>query len=182
MIGLADSVVVVITSFYFIALAVVSWASPAVASRFLLGHAAGPSVRYLELFVLLTVGAAFVLRAPRMLFSPAFKAFGWVLVTTTVVLLAVPWHWHHRFAQRLVPQVLGYLNVIAIASLALGSLIPAIQRVIPVRTGRARAAVRRLGPLETARQTTRDSGRAASTSNCRSSTRCPVELGRRSAV
>ncbi len=123
MVDSAALLVVVITGCYFLALAVVSLASPVLGSRFLLGHAASPSLHYLELFIRLTVGTAFILRAPQMQYSFIFNSFGWVLVATTVVLLAVPWRWHHRFAQRTVPQALRYLKVIAIASIALGSFI-----------------------------------------------------------
>lgn len=123
MAGLAGLLVVAIAGVYFLALGVVSLASPAVASRFLFGHAASPSLHYLELCIRLAVGAAFLLRAPQMQFSAVWNAFGWILVATTVVLVAVPWRWHQRFAQRSVSQALRYLTAIGIASVALGSFI-----------------------------------------------------------
>jgi hypothetical protein len=115
--------VIVITGCYFLGLGGLALASPARASRFLLAHAATPFLHYLELTIRLTIGAAFLLRAPQMRVSFVFTAFGWILVATTIAIAAVPWRWHQRFAQRSVPRALRYLNVIAIASLALGSFI-----------------------------------------------------------
>lgn len=114
---------VVLTGAYFVGLAVVAFAAPEKAGRFLLGFAGTPFAHFLEMALRLAVGAAFVIRAPLMLFPEAFKLFGWVLVVTTACLLAVPWRWHRRFAQRVVPQALRRLRLVAMVSLALGALV-----------------------------------------------------------
>jgi hypothetical protein len=115
--------VVVLTGLYFMALAGVSFFQPALANRFLHGFAASALAHYAELFLRLLAGGAFVLHAPRMLLSQAFSLFGWVLLVTTALLLLVPWRWHHRFAQLVVPRASGHITLLGLASLAIGGLI-----------------------------------------------------------
>lgn len=114
---------VLLAGLYFIGLGAAALATPARAARFLLGFAGSATAHYAELAVRLAVGCAFILRAPRMQFEPLFTAFGWVVVATTAVLIAVPWQSHRRFAQRTVPQALRHLRLVGVASLALGGLV-----------------------------------------------------------
>ena len=115
--------IVVATGGFFSALGGASLLAPSHASRFLLGFADSPSKHYAELGFRFLAGGAFVLAAPNVLFPTAFNFFGWVLVATTMVLLLIPWRWHHRFAQRAVPEALRFLPVIGACSLALGVLV-----------------------------------------------------------
>jgi hypothetical protein len=96
---------------------------PSSAGGFLLGFAGSPSKHYLELAIRLLVGGSFVVLAPRMSFQGVFTIFGWILLATTAGLLLVPWRWHHRFAQRAVPQALRFLPAIGVSSLVLGGLV-----------------------------------------------------------
>ena len=120
MAGLLAAGIVVVTGLYFVGLAAVSLSAPGVATRFLLGHAGSAFAHYLELLLRLAAGTAFLLHAPSMRFPAVFDALGRVLVATTLVLCAVPWRWHQRFAQRSVPHAVRYLKLIAIASFVLG--------------------------------------------------------------
>jgi len=113
-------IVVLLSGLYFVGLAIVSLVRPLRATSFLMSFANSASAHYFELSVRLAVGGAFILRSPQMPFSNAFTLFGWALVITTVCLFAVPWKWHHWFAQKTVPHALRYLNLFAVASLALG--------------------------------------------------------------
>jgi uncharacterized protein YjeT (DUF2065 family) len=115
--------VVLLAGIYFVSLAAVALAAPNLATRFLLGHARTALVHYLELFLRLAVGAAFLLHGPSTRFPTFFAAFGWVLVATTAVLFVVPWRWHQRFAQRSVPQAVRYLRLIGVASFFLGTFV-----------------------------------------------------------
>lgn len=117
--------VVLLTGLYFIALAAVSLLMPVRSNRFLLGFADSPLKHYAELFLRFVVGAAFVIYAPRMLFSEGFTLFGWVLLVTTACLLLIPWRWHHRFAQQAVPRATRHITLIGLSSLALGGFIMA---------------------------------------------------------
>ena len=121
--ALFASAVVCLTGLYFVALGVGSFLAPALVRRFLLGFAVTPVAHYLELTLRLVVGGAFLGHAQYMLLHGLFTAFGWVLVITTAVMLAVPWQWHRRFAERSVPQALQRLPLVGLASLVLGSFI-----------------------------------------------------------
>jgi hypothetical protein len=112
--------VVIVVGLYFLALAAVALAWPAKASGFLGGFAASAPAHYLELALRLVAGWAFVQRADLMSFTAVFAGFGWVLIGSTLVLLALPWRWHRRFAERTVPQALRHLKLVALASLLLG--------------------------------------------------------------
>lgn len=114
---------VLLTGLYFLGLAVVALAAPDRAGRFLLGFAGTPFAHVLEMALRIALGAAFVIRAPLMMLPEAFNLFGWVLVVTSACLLAVPWRWHRRFAECVVPQALRWLRLIAMVSLALGVLV-----------------------------------------------------------
>jgi hypothetical protein len=104
-------------------LGVASLAAPSHASRFLLGFAGSPSRHYAELALRILVGGAFVFVAPGMLFPSAFALFGWVLLLTTAGLLLIPWRWHHRFAQRAVPEALRFLPWVGLFSVVFGGLV-----------------------------------------------------------
>lgn len=114
---------VVLSAFYFIALAAASLLVPAQVNRFLRGFAGTPFKHYTELFLRILVGGAFILHAPRMLLSGAFNFFGWVLIVTTACILLNPWRWHHRFVQHAVPWAMRYMMLVGLSSLALGGLI-----------------------------------------------------------
>lgn len=123
MINLLASILVLLTGLYLIGLAVFSLLSPARATRFLGSFASSAFTHYLELVLRLIAGGAILLYAPQMLFSGFFLIFGWVLVVTTVGLFAVPWQWHHRFAQWGVPYATRNLRLVAVASFVLGGFV-----------------------------------------------------------
>lgn len=108
---------------YLVGLAFIALARPSWATKFLYGFAASAFTHYLELFVRLMVGVALLLAAPKMMFEIVFTWFGWMLVATTVLLLAVPWRWHQRFAQQVVPMAAHYLWLLALGSFCCGSFI-----------------------------------------------------------
>ena len=115
--------IVMVTGIFFLSLGGASLVAPARASRFLLGFAGSPSKHYAELVVRLLVGVAFELAPPRAFAHVALTLFGWLLLVTTAGLLIIPWHWHHRFAGRAVPEALRFLPIVGIASVALGALV-----------------------------------------------------------
>lgn len=116
-------VVVVLAGLYLVALGLVAVLAPARAERFLSGFARSATAHYTECAIRLAVGGALVLRAPDLLFPMALGVFGWMLVTTTAVLFAVPWRWHHQVAQRVVPLAVRHLRLVGGVSLAAGGLI-----------------------------------------------------------
>lgn len=115
--------IVALAGLYFLVLAAVSLFFPAAAGRFLLGFAGSASKHFLELFLRMVVGAAFIVHAPRMFASYVFICFGWLLVGTTTCLLFVPWRWHDRFTRQVVPRALRLLPLVGIVSLAMGAFV-----------------------------------------------------------
>ena len=123
MIDLLVSVPVLLAGLYLVALAAVALISPQRAKRFLESFASSAPAHFFELFVRLVVGAALVLYAPQMKFPGLFAVFGWVMVVTTIGLLAIPWRWHRRFAAWSVPHATRNMRLFALGSLAAGVFI-----------------------------------------------------------
>ncbi|MBT8059422.1 MAG: hypothetical protein KJO33_07500 [Gammaproteobacteria bacterium] len=122
MAAILASTAVALAGIYLIGLATLSVFQPSFASRFLLGFAGSAQAHYAELSARSVVGFALVHQAPSMLFSGFFRIFAWVLLATTAGLLLVPWRWHHRFAQKVVPPAMRYIKLIGVASFLLGAV------------------------------------------------------------
>lgn len=123
MIEILASAIIVLAALYLLGLAVASFLAPSRAARFLNGFAGSARVHFLEMLARLIVGGAFVVHAPHMLYPNAFLLFGWVLVVTSIILLLLPWRWHHRFAQKFVPPITRHVWLIGIVSLPLGGVV-----------------------------------------------------------
>ena len=123
MLDLFALILVLLTGVYLLALAAVAFVAPQRARVFLGSLASSAFAHSLELFVRLLVGAAFVLNAPKMQFPSVFSVFGWVVIVTTSCLLAVPWRWHHRFAQWSVPLATRNMKIFALGSLIAGAFV-----------------------------------------------------------
>jgi hypothetical protein len=106
---------------YLVALGLTCLASLARAGRFLSSFAGSPSWHRAELAVRFLAGGALVIAAPRLPGPGLFAAAGWTLIATTVVLLALRWRWHRRFAGEAVPRALRALPLVGLAALALGA-------------------------------------------------------------
>ena len=115
--------VVVLTALYLIGLAAISFLAPAQARRFLKGFAGSARARFAEMAIRLVVGCSLLVCAHRMLYPMAFLLFGWVLVATTAILLLLPWRWHHRFAEKVVPPITRRVWLLGMVSLPLGGII-----------------------------------------------------------
>jgi hypothetical protein len=96
---------------------------PALAKRFLLGFATSLFKHFLELFLRLIIGAAFIVAAPHLLFPFIFNLFDWVITVTTVCLALIHWRLHRRFAAYAVPKAVEYISLIGLSSLGLGVFI-----------------------------------------------------------
>jgi hypothetical protein len=121
MIDLLAKGVVLAAGLYLVGLGMALMATPARASRFLMGHASSAPLHYLEVCVRIGVGLAFVQHAPQMMAPGVFRVIGWVLAGTSVALLLVPWHWHRRLAESSVPLALRFTPLLGVASLLLGA-------------------------------------------------------------
>lgn len=105
---------------YLVLLGVGALVRPDRAKRFLGGFAMSRRVHFTELAMRILAGAALLVSAPRMRFSPAFALFGWLLVGTSLVLALLPWRLHQRFAAWSVPEAVRYMPLIGASALAGG--------------------------------------------------------------
>lgn len=115
--------IVVLAALFLLGLAAASFFAPSHAARFLGGFASSARAHVLEMAMRLIAGCAFVAYAPRMLYPGAFLLFGWVLVVSSLVLLLLPWRWHHRLARSVVPPIIHRVWLFGIISLPLGGVI-----------------------------------------------------------
>jgi uncharacterized protein YjeT (DUF2065 family) len=104
-------------------LAVVIAVKRPLAERFLHLFATSARAHYTEQVLRLVVGTAIVIFSPSMWYSYPFQVFGWLIVVTTIGLLLVPWQWHHRFAERVIPLAVRHLRIYGVAAFALGVFI-----------------------------------------------------------
>lgn len=110
------AVIVVLAAVWLFALATVAFARPDRVKGFFGKFASSAFSHFLETFLRLIVGAAFVIYAPQMKFSVAFTVFGWLLIMTSVVLLFVPWKLHRRFAEWSLPLVTRRMMLFGVVS------------------------------------------------------------------
>jgi hypothetical protein len=115
--------VVVLAAIYLIGVAAASFLAPRLAARFLDSFASSARAHLAEMAIRLLVGWAFILYSPQMLYGFAFRLFGWVLVVTSLLLLLVPWRWHHKFAQVAVRPLTRRVWLFGVISLPLGGVI-----------------------------------------------------------
>lgn len=97
--------------------------APDHARRFLRGFAGSAYAHYFEVTARLIAGASFIVFSSAMHFAEIFRWFGWLIVVTSVAMLLIPWRWHQRFAERVIPIVIRFLPLYALASLGLGAFI-----------------------------------------------------------
>jgi len=112
---------VIAAGIYLVVLGGAAFFRPEETKTFLAGFASSARAHFLEMFIRLVVGVALVLLAPEMTFPAVFSLFGWVLVVTTLVLFAIPWRVHYRFAKWTVPLATRHMPLFAVGSL-LGGL------------------------------------------------------------
>ena len=121
--SVAAAVVVVAFGLSLIAFPGVAFAKPAIAERFLTAFASSARRHYLEQVVRLLAGAALVVRSPIMWQPGMFGLVGWAIVVSSGVLLCVPWQWHHRLGERVLPMLVRHLKLYAAGTFALGALL-----------------------------------------------------------
>jgi hypothetical protein len=109
-------VIIVLAGIWLIGLAAVAFTKPERAKRFLGGFAGSAFTHFLEVFVRIIVGTAFVIYSAQMKFSSVFTVFGWMLILTSVVLLFVPWKLHQRFADWSLPLATSRMMIFGFVS------------------------------------------------------------------
>ena len=115
--------IVFIAGVWLMGLAAVAFAKPGSAKYFLSRFASSAFTHFLEVFLRIIVGIAFIIYSSRMKFSGVFTVFGSVLILTSVVLLFVPWKLHRRFADWSLPLATGRMLLFGFVSLIGGLFI-----------------------------------------------------------
>lgn len=121
--SVAAAVVAVAFALCLIAFPIVACAKPAMAERFLTAFASSARTHYVEQVCRLLIGAALVVRSPMMWQPKTFWLVGWAILVSSAVLLCVPWQWHQRLGQRVLPLLVRYLRLYAVGSFAFGALL-----------------------------------------------------------
>ena len=117
------AVVVVAFGLALVAFSGVAFANPAIAERFLTAFACSARAHYVEQVVRVLIGAALVVRSPTMWQPNMFWLFGWAIVVSSAVLLCVPWQWHHRLGERVLPLLIRHLRLYVVGSSCFGTLL-----------------------------------------------------------
>ena len=132
--SIVAAVVVLVFGLSLIAFSGVAFATPAVAERFLTAFASSARTHYVEQVVRLLIGAALVVRSPTMWQPNMFWLVGWAIVVSSSVLLCVPWQWHHRLGERMLPLLIRHLRLYAAGSFIFGAVL-----LYGIRAGRGGA-------------------------------------------
>jgi hypothetical protein len=117
------AIVVVAFGLFLIGLATMVFARPAVVERFLMSFASSARAHYVEQAFRFLIGASLVALSPAMWQPYVFRFIGWIIAGTAVVLMLLPWRWHHRFGERVLPIVVRRLRVYAVGMWAFGAFL-----------------------------------------------------------
>src|SRR5580704_5617734 len=105
---------------FLISLAVVVFAKPVVAERFLMSFASSARAHYTEQVVRLLIGASLILRSAAMWQPKVFWLVGCAIVLSSLVLILAPWQWHHRFGEKVRPILIRHMKLFSLGILAFG--------------------------------------------------------------
>jgi hypothetical protein len=108
---------------FLIGLTGIVFAKPALAERFFMSFASSARAHYVEQAFRLLIGASLVVLSPAMWQTNMFRLIGWVIVVSSIGLIHIPWRWHHRFGQLVLPMVVRYMRLYAVGLFAFGALL-----------------------------------------------------------
>ncbi len=121
--NILSGIIVVTFGLCLIGFALVVAVKRQLAEKFLRLFASSVKSHYTEQILRLIVGTAILIFSPSMWYSDLFRIFGWIIVITTVGLLVMPWRWHQRFAEKVIPLVIRFIAMYGVASFVLGAFI-----------------------------------------------------------
>jgi hypothetical protein len=120
---LVAGVVVVACGIFLIALTGVVFARPALAERFFTSFASSARTHYVEQALRLLIGASLVVLSPAMWQTNMFRLVGWAIVVSSAALMLIPWQWHHRFAEWVLPMIVRHMKLYAVGLFAFGTVL-----------------------------------------------------------
>jgi hypothetical protein len=122
-VSLLAGIVVVACGLFLIVLTGVVFAKPALAEQFFMSFASSARTHYVEQALRLLIGASLVVLAPAMWQTNMFRLIGWAIVVSSVGLILIPWRWHHRFGEWVLPVLVRHMRLYAVGLLAFGALL-----------------------------------------------------------
>jgi hypothetical protein len=121
--SLLAAIVVVACGLFLIGLSVVVFANPALAERFFMSFASSARTHYAEQALRLLIGASLVVLSPAMWQTNMFRLIGWAIVVSSAGLILIPWRWHHRFGERVLPLIVRHMRLYALGLFGFGALL-----------------------------------------------------------
>ena len=121
--SIVATIVIVAFGVSLIAFTSLAFAKPAIAERFLSAFASSARTHYVEQVFRLLIGTALVVLSPTMWQPRMFWLVGWAIVVSSAVLLCVPWQWHQRLGERVLPLLVRHLRLYGAGSFAFGALL-----------------------------------------------------------
>ena len=116
-------IVVIGFGLFLIGLTGVIFAKPMYAERFFRSFASSAQFHYVEQTLRLLIGASLIVLSPTMWQTGVFRFIGWAISIPSVVLMLIPWQWHRRFGERVLPILVRHMRFYALGLLAFGALI-----------------------------------------------------------
>jgi hypothetical protein len=116
-------IVVVTFGLFLVGLTGLVFAKPMHAEKFFRSFASSARTHYVEQAFRLLIGASLIVLSPSMWQAGVFRLIGWAIVIPSVVLILIPWQWHHRFGERVLPILVRHMRLYALVLLAFGALI-----------------------------------------------------------
>ena len=121
--SLVAGIVIVGTGLFLIGVTAIVFTKPALAERFFMSFATSARAHYLEQAFRLLMGASLVVLSPAMWQTTMFRLIGWAIVVSSIGLLLMPWRWHHRFGERMLPMLVRHMRLYALGLFAFGILL-----------------------------------------------------------
>ncbi len=121
--SLLAEIIVVASSIFFIWLAVGVFAARVFVMRFLMSFASSARTHYTEQVARLLFSASLVVLSPAMWQADVFRVIGWIIFASSLVLILIPWQWHHRLGERMRPMLVRHIRPYALGSFVFGTLL-----------------------------------------------------------
>ena len=121
--SLLAGTIVVACGIFLIGLAVAVFIAPAFAMRFLISFASSARTHYTEQVLRLLGSASLIVFSSAMWRADMFRVIGWAIFFSSLVLILIPWQWHHRLGERMLPMLLRHVMLYAFGSFVFGTLL-----------------------------------------------------------
>lgn len=115
--------VMMIFGLYLISLFVITISNKALAVNYFSSFASSARAHYFEQLLRLIVGLAMLSFSKSMLYAGFFELFAWIIIVSTIVLILMPWTWHHNLGKKVIPLTIKNLKFYAVSASLFGVFI-----------------------------------------------------------